>query len=150
MIPNNENVVLEEQDVSLIEAAKAAIISRYKPDWHVVGAALRLRSGEIVTGVHLEANVGRIAVCAEAIALGRAVTEYGSADIDTIVAVYHSGDGEISIVSPCGMCRELISDYAPQAMALIQDEKHNCVKCPIMDLLPAKYQRNITINYKPK
>ncbi len=150
MVSNNENIVLKEEDVSLIEAARAAIISRYKPDWHVVGAALRLRSGEIVTGVHLEANVGRIAVCAEAIALGRAVTEYGSADIDTVVAVYHSRDGEINIVSPCGMCRELISDYAPQAMVLIQDEELNCVKRPIMDLLPAKYQRNITINYEPE
>ncbi|PQQ38842.1 cytidine deaminase [Photorhabdus luminescens] len=150
MVSNNENVVLKEEDVSLLEAARAAIISRYKPDWHVVGAALRLRSGEIVTGVHLEANVGRIAVCAEAIAIGRAVTEYGSADIDTVVAVYHSRDGAINIVSPCGMCRELISDYAPQAMVLIQDEELNCVKRPIMDLLPAKYQRNITINYEPE
>ncbi|MFD0708425.1 cytidine deaminase [Photorhabdus akhurstii] len=150
MVSNNENVVLKEQDVSLIEAARAAIISRYKPDWHVVGAALRLRSGEIVTGVHLEANVGRIAVCAEAIAIGRAVTEYGSADIDTVVAVYHSRDGAINIVSPCGMCRELISDYAPQAMVLIQDEELNCVKRPIMDLLPVKYQRNITTNCEPE
>ncbi|PQQ24069.1 cytidine deaminase [Photorhabdus luminescens] len=150
MVSNNENVVLKEEDVSLIEAAKAAIISRYKPDWHVVGAALRLRSGEIVTGVHLEANVGRIAICAEAIAIGRAVTEYGSADIDTVVAVYHSRDGEINIVSPCGMCRELISDYAPQAMVLIQDEELNCVKRPIMDLLPVKYQRNITTNCEPE
>ncbi|QXF33711.1 cytidine deaminase [Photorhabdus luminescens] len=150
MVSNNENVVLKEEDVSLIEAARAAIISRYKPDWHVVGAALRLRSGEIVTGVHLEANVGRIAVCAEAIAIGRAVTEYGSADIDTVVAVYHSRDGAINIVSPCGMCRELISDYAPQAMVLIQDEELNCVKRPIMDLLPVKYQRNITTNCEPE
>lgn len=150
MVSNNENVVLKEQDVSLIEAARAAIISRYKPDWHVVGAALRLRSGKIVTGVHLEANVGRIAVCAEAIAIERAVTEYGSADIDTVVAVYHSRDGEINIVSPCGMCRELISDYAPQAMVLIQDEELNCVKRPIMDLLPVKYQRNITTNCEPE
>lgn len=70
--------VLNADDAVLIEAARAAIAARYRPDWHVVGAALRLRSGEIVTGVHLEANVGRIAVCAEAVAIGRAVTEIGS------------------------------------------------------------------------
>lgn len=125
-------------DDELIKAAMAAIASRYKPDWHVVGAALRLRSGELVTGIHLDASVGRIAVCAEAIALGRAATEHGSTEVESIVAVRHSRTGTISVVAPCGMCRELISDYAPHARVLVPDEQQEFVVRPISELLPVK------------
>lgn len=132
---------LTVDDMALIEAARAAIAARYRPDWHVVGAALRLRGGEIVTGVHLEANVGRIAVCAEAVALGRAVTETGSSDIETIVAVYHNQDGSVVIVAPCGMCREMISDYAPDAEVIMPDMEGRAVKTTVLSLLPGKYRR---------
>ena len=51
---------------------------------------MRTRSGKIFTGVNLDAYLGRMAVCAEAVALGRAVVETGGdAGIDTIVAVRH-------------------------------------------------------------
>ena len=134
--------VLNADDTVLIEAARAAIAARYRPDWHVVGAALRLRSGEIVTGVHLEANVGRIAVCAEAVAIGRAVTEIGSSDIEVIVAVYHNRDGSMEIVAPCGMCREMISDYAPTAEVIVPDASGRATKAAIASLLPGKYRRS--------
>lgn len=93
---------MSHNDDELIQAARNAIKTRFRPDWHVVGAAIRLRTGEVVTGVHLDANVGRVAVCAEAIALGRAVTEHGSSDIESVVAAYHSSNGQISVVAPCG------------------------------------------------
>ena len=131
----------QDLDIALIQAASNAIKARYDPDWHVVGAALRLKSGQVVTGVHLEATVGRVAICAEAVAMGRAVTEYGSADIETIVAVYHRGDGEPIVCSPCGMCRELISDYAPHALVLIADDAGTIQRAQISDLLPSKYRR---------
>ena len=59
-------------DKELIAAATAAIKLRYRDDWQEVGAALRTRSGQIFTGVNLDAYLGRMAVCAEAVALGRA------------------------------------------------------------------------------
>jgi len=132
---------LSKDDVALIDAARAAIAERYRPDWHTVGAALRLRSGVVVTGVHLDANVGRIAVCAEAVALGRAVTEIGSSDIEAIVAVYHNSAGEIDVVSPCGMCREMISDYSPEAYVIVPGDDGKCSRRPILSLLPGKYRR---------
>lgn len=131
-------------DHALLDAARAVIADRFIPDWHVVGAALRLRTGEIVTGVHLEANVGRIAICAEAVALGQAVTRYGSSDIETIVAVYHSEDGQIDVVTPCGMCREMISDYAPDARVLVPGDTGDFQIKPISALLPDKYRPNWT------
>jgi cytidine deaminase len=132
---------LGSDDRELIEAAARAIGSRFKPNWHVVGAALRTRTGEIVTGIHLEASVGRIAVCAEAIALGRAATELGSTEIDTIVAVYHAVDGAIRVVAPCGMCRELISDYAPDARVIIPAPGDTVCVEQVQKLLPVRYRR---------
>ena len=50
---------------------------------------MRTRDGRIITGVNIDTYVGRMAVCAEAIAIGRSITEAGDKGIDTIVAVRH-------------------------------------------------------------
>ena len=113
--------MLSDRDQELIAAARDAIKRRYRNDWQEVGAAVRTRDGRIYTGVNLDAYLGRMAVCAEAVALGRAVTEAGETGIDTIVAVRHpepaEADQAIAVVSPCGSCRELIWDYDRNARA---------------------------------
>lgn len=124
-----------EIDNELIQIATDLINSRFKENKHHIAAALRTTSGNIFTGVHLEAHVGRIAICAEAIAIGRAATD-GDTSIQTIVAVNELGE----IVSPCGMCRELISDYSPDAKILII-RNGNIITVPVMALLPDKYTR---------
>ena len=86
--------MLSARDHELIAAASDAIKRRYRNDWQEVGAALRTRDGRIYTGVNLDAYLGRMAVCAEAVALGRAVTETGETGIDTIVAVRHPEPAE--------------------------------------------------------
>jgi len=116
----------------VIRAAREIIAARYKPDYHHIGAALITHSGRIFAAVHLEAYVGRVAVCAEAVALGMAAAA-GDTDVEIIVAVNHRGD----IVSPCGMCRELIYDYAPACRVVIGEE----TEVAIAELLPHKYQR---------
>ena len=136
---------LNKVDKELIEAATAAIKKRYRDDWQEVGAALRTRSGRIFTGVNLDAYLGRMAVCAEAVALGRAVVETGGdAGIDTIVAVRHppprDKDQTIAVVSPCGACRELIFDYDRKARVIVPNGRAPAV-VPIADLLPNKYSR---------
>ena len=86
--------MLSERDRELIAAASEAIKQRYRYDWQEVGAALRTRDGRIYTGVNLDAYLGRMAVCAEGVALGRAVTEVGETGIETIVAVRHPDPAE--------------------------------------------------------
>jgi cytidine deaminase len=135
---------LAAADTELIAAASAAIKRRYRDDWQEVGAALRTRTGKIFTGVNLDAYLGRMAVCAEAVALGRAVVDLGDAGIDSIVAVRHPAPGEknqeIAVVSPCGACRELIFDYDPNARVIVPNGKSPSV-VPIARLLPNKYTR---------
>jgi cytidine deaminase len=137
-------VKLNKADHELIEAARAAIRQRYRNDWQEVGAALRTRSGQIVTGVNLDAYLGRMAVCAEGVALGRVITDLGEAGIDTIVAVRHPKPSEpdrtIAVVSPCGSCRELIWDYDRNARVIVPGERSVTVTT-ISALLPNKYKR---------
>jgi cytidine deaminase len=139
-----DDVKLSKADEELIAAARATIKRRYRGDWQEVGAALRTRSGKIFTGVNLDAYLGRMAVCAEAVAIGHAVVDLGDAGIDTIVAVRHPGpqdeDQTISVVSPCGACRELIFDYDPKARVIVPNGKSPS-SVPIADLLPNKYTR---------
>jgi cytidine deaminase len=135
---------LGKADRELIAAATAAIKQRYRDDWQEVGAALRTRGGKIFTGVNLDAYLGRMAVCAEAVALGRAVVDTGDAGIETIVAVRHpppeEKDQTIAVVSPCGACRELIFDYDPKARVVVPNGR-TAAAVPIADLLPNKYSR---------
>ena len=135
---------LSVRDKELIEAASAAIRQRYRNEWQEVGAALRSRAGRIVTGVNLDAYLGRMAVCAEAVALGQMITHLGEAGIDTIVAVRHPKpedvDRDITVVSPCGACRELIFDYDRNARVIVPS-RMGPQAVTIADLLPNKYSR---------
>jgi len=135
---------LTKQDLELIEAARQAIIARYKNDWQEVGAAMRTRDGRIVTGVNLDAYLGRMAVCAEGVALGRAITDMGETGIDTIVAVRHpkptEADRDVAVVSPCGSCRELIWDYDRNARVIVPGSS-GPESVGIGELIPNKYSR---------
>jgi cytidine deaminase len=137
-------VKVTKADNELIEAAREAIRRRYRNDWQEVGAALRTRSGEVVTGVNLDAYLGRMAVCAEGVALGRVITDLGEAGIETIVAVRHpkptEKSREIMVVSPCGSCRELIWDYDRNARVIVPGDEGVTVTS-IASLLPNKYKR---------
>jgi cytidine deaminase len=136
--------MLSDADRKLIEVAREAIARRYRHDWQEVGAALRIRSGQIFTGVNLDAYLGRMAVCAEAVALGKVIADIGNEGIDTIVAVRHPPPGEadrtIAVVSPCGACRELIWDYDRNARVIVPSQNGPLV-VPIAELLPNKYSR---------
>ena len=136
--------MLSKADHELVEAASEAIRRRYRYDWQEVGAAIRLRSGKVFTGVSLDAYLGRMAICAEAVALGQAITVAGEAGIDTIVAVRHpppeEKDGAIAVVSPCGACRELIWDYDRSARVIVPGPG-GPRSVGIGELLPNKYSR---------
>lgn len=117
----------------LIDAARAILRERAKPGVHFIGAALRTRSGRVYRAVNLGTVVGRASVCAEAVALGIAAAA-GDTDVACIVAVNAAGD----VVSPCGICREMLSDYAPDAEVIVPDEQGPRV-ATLEALLPSKF-----------
>jgi cytidine deaminase len=135
---------LRAADRALVKAASEAIRKRYRYDWQEVGAALRTRSGKVFTGVSLDAYLGRMAVCAEAVALGQAITNAGETGIEMIVAVRHPAPDEknrpIAVVSPCGACRELIWDYDRNARVIVPGG-NGPESVGISELIPNKYSR---------
>jgi cytidine deaminase len=135
--------MLAPDDLELIAAAHAVLERGYKPFWHTVAAALRMSDGRIVTGIHLGAAVGRLSICAEAVALGRAIVD-GGGGVVTAVAVRHpkpdKHDRKMAVVSPCGACREMFTDHAPGAMVIVPG-LDGLEKVTVRELLPLPYRR---------
>jgi cytidine deaminase len=130
-------------DEALVAAARDVLERHYKPFWHMVAAAMRDGSGRIFTGIHLGATVGRMQVCAEAVALGRLLLE-GDGRIACSVAVRHPKPHEecrdLAVVPPCGACREMLMDFDPQADVIVPLDG-GLQRVPVRDLLPLPYRR---------
>ncbi len=109
----------------------------------MVSAAIRGRDGRIWTGIHLGATVGRMQVCAEAIALGRAILE-GDGTVATAAALRHpkshEPSQEVAVVPPCGACREMFMDFDPEAEIIVPGE-NGLIRVAVKALLPLPYQR---------
>ena len=77
--------------------------------------------------------------------IGKALSE-GETEFDTIVTVRRSNEDPQAfyVVSPCGMCRELICDYGPTTQVLFMDQ-HDLRKVRARDLLPGKYTREAQV-----
>jgi cytidine deaminase len=134
---------LTASDHELVIAAHQVLAQHYKLFWHTVAAAIRGRDGRVWTGLHLGTTVGRLAVCAEAVALGRAILE-GCDGVDTVVAVRHPKpdelDRELAVVPPCGGCRELFMDHCPDALVIVHGPQ-GLRKVSLRKLLPLPYRR---------
>jgi cytidine deaminase len=129
---------LDAADRELVSAALELLQERAAVGRHEVAAALRTRSGGVHRGLHVESSIGRASICAEGAAIAVAAAA-GDTEIEAIVAVLDTGEGW-RVVTPCGLCRELISDYAPAATVIDFDAARDpAVKpVPVMELLPGK------------
>lgn len=134
-----EETSLEPPDLELVRLAREVIAGNYEYERHAVGAAVRMASGRVFTGIHVEATIGRMTICAETVALGAALSQ-GERDIDTIVAIAHPHVHEARtegwVTPPCGMCRELIKDYGPNAHVIVPGDVGGVEKVSVSELLP--------------
>lgn len=127
---------LLESDRQLIESARRELEAHYRPGHHEIGAALRTRGGRIYAAINLDTRLRRAGVCAEAVAIGMAVVTDDS-EIEAIVAVNRDGQ----VVAPCGICRELLADYAPTAHIIVPGSA-GPESLSIGTLLPRRYNKN--------
>lgn len=105
----------------------------------LVGAAVRLSDGSIETAVNLIADVGGLSICAEPIAIAQAARR-PDLTIEAIVAVHHAPGHAPRVVSPCGRCREAITDYAPHSYVILRaPTSQELFRVSASDLLPYKY-----------
>ena len=139
--PEDANAVksktqLSEEDHELIEAAKETADRLHVDEVHEVAAALRTTDKKVFTGIHIEAGVGFADVCGEVAAICTAVS-HGARDFEAIVAIWGDGKGAYRLLSPCGRCREIISDFNPDAWVIVGSLDHP-YKVKVSDLLPLK------------
>jgi cytidine deaminase len=81
-----------------------------------VGAALLAKSGEIIGGANVESASYGLTCCAERVALFKALTS-GVKGFRAVAVVARIQDGPM----PCGACRQLLSEYAPDAEVFVAD-----------------------------
>jgi homotetrameric cytidine deaminase len=94
---------------NLLEQAGAAARNSYSPySGFKVGCAIRLTSGEIVTGTNVENVSYGLTMCAERSALVRAVAEFGPGIRIAAVAVANLNS---AASPPCGACRQMLSEF---------------------------------------
>lgn len=105
--------------------------SRFK-----VGAALLTKRGEIIGGANVESASYGLTCCAERIALFKALTEGRSGFV--AVAVVARWDGG---PMPCGACRQLLAEYAPDAAVFIADSDNlKAIRTfTVKELLPSAF-----------
>ena len=100
---------------SLIEAARAAAGQAYAPysNFHV-GAALGFADGAVVTGANVENASYGLTLCAETVAVGKALSEAWRGKLEA-VAVIGGKAGAVGAgdpVTPCGRCRQMLNEVA--------------------------------------
>jgi cytidine deaminase len=126
--------VTDEVRQQLIEAAIAARRWAYAPySKYAVGAALLTTSGKVYDGVNVENAAYPAGICAERVAVFKAVSE-GELRFQAIAVVTLNGG------SPCGSCRQVLAEFGVDTIVIIADETGHVVQeCTVADLLPGAF-----------
>lgn len=103
----------------LVAAAKAVRENAHAPYSNFrVGAALRAKSGQVYTGCNVENSTYGLTVCAERVAIFKAISE-GERGFDAIAVV---ADTE-TLTPPCGACRQLIWEFCGDVDIILSNLK---------------------------
>ncbi len=100
-----------------------------------VGVALLTDEGSVYTGCNIENPSLMMSICAEKVAIVKALSE-GEKGIKAIMI--QSSDG--NYCPPCGSCRQLIHEFAPEAEIYLASKK-GIKKYSIKELLPDAFTK---------
>ena len=123
----------------LLKEAKLVLKNSYSPYSHFrVGAAVLTEDGKIFTGVNIENASYGLTICAERVAIFKAISNG------------HTSFTDLAIVSstekptfPCGACRQVLSEFSPQIKIHLQGSEK---VFRLIDLLPHAFDARQTKN----
>lgn len=121
-----------EQLISIARQAQEMAIAPLSG--YLVGAALLTANGRIYSGCNIENTSLSLSLCAERVALLKALSE-GEREFRAI-AIASSG---LSRCSPCGACRQLLYEFAPHIEVVMTDSKGQVISTKIEKLLPLPF-----------
>lgn len=100
-------------DDELIAAARAAAEHSYSPySGFAVGAALRFADGRVFTGTNIENAAYGPTVCAERVAVFKAMSEGVRGGLEVVAVTGPLGKGGGAPITPCGVCRQVLTELA--------------------------------------
>ena len=100
-------------DTELISAARTAAQNSYSPySDYPVGAALRFADGTIVTGPNIENASYGLALCAETVAVSRAMADGVRGGLVAVAVTGPIDRGDGAPITPCGRCRQVLNELA--------------------------------------
>ncbi|MFQ5638645.1 MAG: cytidine deaminase [bacterium] len=127
---------------ALLEAAQKVQAKASAPYSHFpVGAALETKDGKIYTGCNIESSSFGLTICAERVALFKAISE-GENEFTRIVVKTDTNE----FCPPCGACRQVLFDFAPQIEIVMQNHKGEIRKKSIVELLPEAFGKEFLKN----
>jgi len=121
----------------LIKAAAKARLGAIAPySKFLVGAALLTPAGEIIGGANVESASYGLTCCAERVALFSALTK-GKKGFTAVAVVARAPEGAM----PCGACRQLLAEYAPDARVYVADSENlkRIRSFTVRELLPGAF-----------
>ncbi|MBC1520829.1 cytidine deaminase [Listeria aquatica] len=124
------------RETNFIELAKKAREFAYVPySKFPVGAALVTKDDKVILGANIENASYGLSNCAERTAIFKAVSE-GQREFAKLVVVADT-DGP---VSPCGACRQVISEFCkPDMPVVLTNLKGDVAEVTVADLLPGAF-----------
>ncbi|TRD11691.1 cytidine deaminase [Erythrobacter insulae] len=116
-------------DAKLIEAAREAATHSWSPySDYAVGAALRFDDGAVITGTNVENASYGLALCAETVAVAKALGEGRRGGLIEVAVVGPLDKGDGAPITPCGRCRQVLNEIAqlggtdPRVLCVGSDE----------------------------
>jgi cytidine deaminase len=127
---------LSEEDFQpLIDAALRARLQSVAPfSKFLVGAAVQTENGKVYTGCNIESASYGLTVCAERVAIWKALSE-GERHFAALAVV---ADTEV-LTPPCGTCRQIIWEFARGAKIVFANLNGQSETFQIADLLPRAF-----------
>lgn len=126
--------ITNQEKQALIDLANTARQRAYVPySKYPVGAVVRTKSGRLYSGVNVENAAYPQTMCAERVAIFKAVSE-GEKEFEVISVVTDNGG------SPCGGCRQVMAEFGLDTMVLLADGTGRLVKeTTVAELLPEAF-----------
>src|SRR5437660_7591085 len=122
---------MSEHD-ALIAAARTAREHAHAPYSNFrVGAAVRAKSGRIFTGCNVENSTFGLTLCAERVAVFKALSE-GERGFDAVAVVADTQ----RLTPPCGACRQILWEFCSDADVVLANLSGQMVTRRMADLLP--------------
>jgi cytidine deaminase len=120
---------------TLLAAARTARENAHAPYSNFrVGAALRAKSGQIYTGCNVENSTYGLTVCAERVAIFKAISE-GERGFDAIAVVTDTEQ----LTPPCGACRQIIWEFCGNVPVILGNLKGKSETLQMSSLFPKPF-----------